>query len=98
MRIADPPRAARGSTGVPNLQKMSWDPLPPDNQEGAMIEHFILPDERPLLRLPRSVVEQLINRKARLPQYAGGKVRCAQVLLCLDSASGGLLHLQFRRT
>jgi hypothetical protein len=28
-----------------------------------MIEHFIMPDEGTLLRLPRSVVEQLINRK-----------------------------------
>jgi hypothetical protein len=38
----------------------------------------------PLLRLPRSVVEQLVNRKARLPQYAGMKVRCVQVLMEID--------------
>jgi hypothetical protein len=43
-----------------------------------MIEHFVLPEEGPLLRLPRRVVEQFINRKARLPEFAGMKVRCAQ--------------------
>ena len=51
-----------------------------------MIEHFILPDEGPLLRLPRTVVEQLMNRKAGLPQYAGMKIRCAQVLMEVDEA------------
>jgi hypothetical protein len=51
-----------------------------------MIEHFILPDDGPLLRLPRSVVEQLLNRKARLPQYADIKLRWVQVLMNVDEA------------
>jgi len=51
-----------------------------------MFEHFILPDDGPLLRLPRSVIEQLMNHRARLPQYAGMKVRCAQVQLEVDEA------------
>jgi hypothetical protein len=51
-----------------------------------LIEHFIRPMTAPLLRLPRSVVEQLVNRRARLPQFAGMKIRCVQVLLDVDKA------------
>src|SRR5262249_28576135 len=52
----------------------------------AMFEHFIFPDDGTFLRLPRSVIEQLMNHRARLPQYAGTKVRCAQAQMDVDEA------------
>src|SRR5262245_24963549 len=54
-----------------------------------MFEHFILSGDGPLLRLPRCVIEQLMNHRARLPQYAGMKVPCAQVQMDIDEAGQG---------
>jgi hypothetical protein len=51
-----------------------------------MIEFFIVNDDGTLLRIARTLADQLRNGEARLPQYAGSRIRCAEVLMEADEA------------
>ena len=49
-----------------------------------MIEHFILPEEAPGAPLAAQRGRAAHEPQARLPQFAGMKVRCAQVRMEVD--------------